>query len=130
MRARRAEASLSPSPPHADRSAARLRLTRSMDHHDDPDDPAEVVEPPFDRRVRGRHFDGRVPKFRAPAAMLEARSWALRDFLAVTGIGVMLDTEKEAAAVAVRPALLPPLSRCEGFAPTTHEPGRSRELLR
>ncbi|CAE7942644.1 unnamed protein product, partial [Symbiodinium sp. KB8] len=81
-----------------------------MDHHDDPDDPAEVVEPPFDRRVRGRHFDGRVPKFRAPAAMLEARSWALRDFLAVTGIGVMLDTEKEAAAVAVRRLLFKP--RC------------------
>ncbi|KAA0172955.1 hypothetical protein FNF27_05592 [Cafeteria roenbergensis] len=84
----------------ATHNAVLVASLTHMDHHDDPDDPAEVVEPPFDRRVRGRHFDGRVPKFRAPAAMLEARSWALRDFLAVTGIGVMLDTEKEAAAVA------------------------------
>ena len=43
-----------------------------------------------------------LAKPRAPSALLEMRSWALRDFVAITGVGVAMDMDKEAKAFAVR----------------------------
>jgi len=71
-----------------------------MDHEDDPDDPIVLVDPPG-RKTRRAKFDPRYPRVRAPAALLELKSWALRDFVVATGVGVLVDTAKEAAAFAV-----------------------------
>ena len=53
-----------------------------------------------------------LAKPRAPSALLEMRSWALRDFVAITGVGVAMDMDKEAKAFAVR--LFRVAWRCSG----------------